>query len=1313
MVKTLQQDRLKLNFFKIMPKEEVATIKVFGDAINPSIPSKTLLLSKKDTASWVVKKMLDKYGLKHEDPKKYCLIQIVIPPRYQMDNKAIKEIILLDKECPLNICLNHSGRCQGSIIFKVIKCPPEYIQLLKQETTSNRSKILSIQDRTIHDQLCMFFEINQDGTDLESPRVFKLYRDTTYVGRDPKSAIGKQYFYIDGTGIDRDHCTIQNQNDIVTLIPRGEIWLNGKRVTTTFVLRHGAVIRFGRNTKFCFYDPQVIQKSKLISRPIKQENADRSAPYGSLPILTMNGGDKANDFPPGASNIRPKKTSTINVVEKGSKIDVLPGLLEVFSETETRFLHAVFDNYPLENIHFRLSPIYTLYMTLRHRLSPYGKINVTFLQKQENVISLLHHIEHMINKKLEECQQHSGYLAYWLSNTSELLYFLKHDRDLSKISHDIQVRLTESIRRLFDYLINCLQNELDKYLMAFINSRNDGEHDIHTTTSIRSSTVLEEHDSTILQQFDPRWIIFDRNKNQHRQTTLDDLLTTLSSMMNLLRKCRVNVGLTIQIFSKIFHYISTWLFNRIVCYPELKLCSCMSGEKLLVDLKAISDWAQSQGLELACECHLMKMNQLCLLLKSPKSNPHDVQELLSNQTFNINSIQITQILNNYILSRNEPSISNSFYQALLSAAYKHVDENLYCAGSPIELAEELDLAVPFFLPEDGYSCENLRGIPEKLFEFIEPMSRLALCRLFTNSFSLGLWIEFIQLSKIGNSKNNDKIETIILNKKGNSLGLSIVSAKSDSQEHQGIYIKGIIPGSAAQDDGRLHVGDQILYVDSISLLDKTKEEAAKVLKHCGPSVRLQLYKDAANRYGLSALLTSSLDNHYGSTDLHSKPNSSLISCQYPHSTLALQTTNSYEQLSTTKQNLTTRNQHNLLSSSLVQPYLSNDLFSNGKANHQQRSKSSSYLIENDQETPYVFQQHQSNPNIFNSKQINEQQVDNIEKDLQKKTFTRSTSRTKSLITRHLFRDKPVVFREDIPPNQNESHQINSAIPPKTLPKPVINIFALMKRPKSTNDLDISKESLNTSLSSSTNNLTPSIRNFSVEITEKNLKPEIEQQALTESTYASESNTSAIRSKRIYDLINKFNRTEQEQKELSNLQVDDKFDRRVEEFYSQAKNNNNQKISSQSTNGTDEINRFDEKLKRRLEQFEQEREAERAYISRMLVKTENDIETRLRKDREREIRADRDINEFKTRRLCEEERILDAKKEQTRLLKHMRFPNSRIGDDQLPDISDGEHTRSQLDSDNNNSTLQQNSLFIDEQEMHVNPRLNTKIFSAKK
>ncbi len=40
-------------------------------------------------------------------------------------------------------------------------------------------------------------------------------------------------------------------------------------------------------------------------------------------------------------------------------------------------------------------------MIIRHRLSPYGKSNVSFVQKQENVISLLYRIEDMINKKIE------------------------------------------------------------------------------------------------------------------------------------------------------------------------------------------------------------------------------------------------------------------------------------------------------------------------------------------------------------------------------------------------------------------------------------------------------------------------------------------------------------------------------------------------------------------------------------------------------------------------------------------------------------------------------------------------------------------------------------------------------------------------------------------------------------------------------------------------------------------------------------------------------------------------------------------------
>jgi len=89
-----------------------------------------------------------------------------------------------------------------------------------------------------------------------------------------------------------------------------------------------------------------------------------------------------------------------------------------------------------------------------------------------------------------------------------------------------------------------------------------------------------------------------------------------------------------------------------------------------------------------------------------------------------------------------------FLFSLLAAAYKHVDENLRREGVLVQLAEEPELNLPFLLPEDGYTCENLRGIPQQLFEFIEPMSRASLCRLFTNPHSLGMWTEFMQMQNV-------------------------------------------------------------------------------------------------------------------------------------------------------------------------------------------------------------------------------------------------------------------------------------------------------------------------------------------------------------------------------------------------------------------------------------------------------------------------------------------------------------------------------------------------------------------------------------
>jgi hypothetical protein len=58
------------------------------------------------------------------------------------------------------------------------------------------------------------------------------------------------------------------------LIPHGEIWLNGEIISTPFILQHGAIICFGRNSTFRYYNPQSIHKTQSMPVQIKQQNED-------------------------------------------------------------------------------------------------------------------------------------------------------------------------------------------------------------------------------------------------------------------------------------------------------------------------------------------------------------------------------------------------------------------------------------------------------------------------------------------------------------------------------------------------------------------------------------------------------------------------------------------------------------------------------------------------------------------------------------------------------------------------------------------------------------------------------------------------------------------------------------------------------------------------------------------------------------------------------------------------------------------------------------------------------------------------------
>lgn len=60
-------------------------------------------------------------------------------------------------------------------------------------------------------------------------------------------------------------------------------------------------------------------------------------------------------------------------------------------------------------------------------------------------------------------------------------------------------------------------------------------------------------------------------------------------------------------------------------------------------------------------------------------------------------------------------------------------------GREIRLEEEPTLNLALLLPEDGYSCEVIRGVPPGLAEFLAPLQRDGLCRMAAQPTSSGYW----------------------------------------------------------------------------------------------------------------------------------------------------------------------------------------------------------------------------------------------------------------------------------------------------------------------------------------------------------------------------------------------------------------------------------------------------------------------------------------------------------------------------------------------------------------------------------------------
>ncbi|XP_069035408.1 afadin isoform X17 [Lepisosteus oculatus] len=829
------------------------TLRIYADSLKPNIPYKTILLSTTDTADFAVAEALEKYGLEKENPRDYCIARVVLPPgSQQSDDKGGKETILDDTECPLQIFRDWPSD-KGALVFQLKKRPPDYIpkkaRKPEEKVSRGRSVDVPLHSSLPPEKLPYLVELSPDGSDSrDKPKLYRLQPSITEVGTEKMDDNSIQLF---GPGILPYHCNLMHADGLVTVTPRSfeaETFVDGQRITETTVLRSGMKVQFGASHVFKFVDPSYdhsLSKRSMDSGPMVKGPRSKS---GSVPETTF---DLHGEIHSGAA-LPPSKSSgkldmehsgpTSNLSERGMVKPMvrgeqqdnrsqdglgpeltLPASIEFRENSEDAFLSAIINYTNSSTVHFKLSPTYVLYMTCRYVLSSNYRPDMSPSERTHKVIAIVNKMVSMMEGVIQKQKNIAGALAFWMANASELLNFIKQDKDLSRITLDAQDVLAHLVQMAFKYLVHCLQSDLSNYMPAFLD---------------------------------------DPEEQNPQRPKIEDVLHTLTGAMSLLRRCRVNAALTIQLFSQLFHFINMWLFNKLVTESDSGLCSHYWGAILRQQLSHIEAWAEKQGLELAADCHLSRIVQATTLLTMDKYSMQDVPSI-HNTCFKLNSLQLQALLQNYHCAPDEPYIPPELIDNVVAVAENTADELARSDGREVQLEEDPDLQLPFLLPEDGYSCDVVRNIPNGFQEFLEPLCQRGFCRLIPHPRSPGTWTIYFEGADCDSHFSADnadlqmrkepEVVTVTL-KKHNGMGLSIVAAKGAGQDKLGIYIKSVVKGGAADMDGRLAAGDQLLSVDGRSLVGLSQERAAELMTRTGSVVTLEVAKQGAIYHGLATLL---------------------------------------------------------------------------------------------------------------------------------------------------------------------------------------------------------------------------------------------------------------------------------------------------------------------------------------------------------------------------------------------------------------------------------------------------------------------------
>ena len=196
-----------------------------------------------------------------------------------------------------------------------------------------------------------------------------------------------------------------------------------------------------------------------------------------------------------------------------------------------------------------------------------------------------------INDVIERHQWDMTVLAFWMSNATLLLHYLKKDVGLVQATAEFQLHMAELINEIFILIIRDAERRMDKSL-----DQSMLEHE----TIPGFEDVLFQHEWKIFRskpKVKPPEPIEKRYRppspKRRAQPSPRNITSLLSSTLFVLDLYDIHSVITAQVLSQLIYWLSAELFNRIM--SNRKYLARTKAMQIRMNVSTLEDWARSNN----------------------------------------------------------------------------------------------------------------------------------------------------------------------------------------------------------------------------------------------------------------------------------------------------------------------------------------------------------------------------------------------------------------------------------------------------------------------------------------------------------------------------------------------------------------------------------------------------------------------------------------------------------------------------------------------------------------------------------------------